>query len=254
MSKIYIGTSGYSYPHWQDVFYPSDLSQSKWLEFYTQYFNTVELNVTFYRLPQESAFKTWHQKTPDDFIFSIKGSRFITHVKKLKDVEESLKLFLDRCSILEEELGVILWQFPPNFKLAIGDKESGIRIERIEKFLKLLISYRLSLNARYAFEFRHESWFCQEVYDLLKQYNCALVIADSPSWPAVEEITANFVYIRFHGGQELYGSNYSQKELKNWAEKIKVWSKQGLDVYCYFNNDAYGYAIENAKMLKRLIE
>lgn len=240
MSKIYIGTSGYSYPHWVDVFYPEDLSQGKWLEFYAQHFNTVELNVTFYRLPQEKAFEGWYKKTPKDFLFVVKGSRFITHVKKLTDSEEPLDLLISRAKLLKEKLGIILWQLPPTLK---ADRR------RLEKFLVLCSQFKV---CRQAFEFRHQSWFVDEIYELLKKYNLALCIADSPTWPLVEEITADFTYLRFHGGKELYGSNYSDRELKNWASKIKKWQKKNLDIYCYFNNDAYGYAVSNAKTLKKL--
>ncbi len=239
MSKIYIGTSGYSYQHWKDIFYPEDVKQNKWLEYYSQHFNTVELNVTFYRLPGEKIFSGWYERTPKDFLFVVKGSRYITHIKKLNDCKDPLNLLMSRAELLKEKLGVILWQLSPSFK---------IDIEKLEKFL--IISSNLKV-CRQAFEFRHQSWFCKEVYDLLKKYNVALCIADSSRWPQSEEITADFVYLRFHGGKELYGSEYSDRELKVWAEKIKRWQKT-KDIYVYFNNDAHGYAVENAKTLKKL--
>jgi len=259
--SIFIGTSGYSYPHWIDNFYPKDLPQSKWLEHYSKFFNTVELNVTFYRLPQESAFKNWYKRTPKDFLFVVKGSRFITHIKKLKGVEDSVKLFIkDRAEILKEKLGLILWQLPPNFKVAESCKQSGIRLEEFERFLKLLTPYRLSHIAQFAFEFRNETWFNKEIYDLLKNYNCALVIADSPQLRSLSfagqaqyPLTADFVYIRFHGGKILYGSEYSEKELKEWAYKIKKWSR-GKDVFVYFNNDFQGFAVKNALKLKKFLK
>ncbi len=241
MAKVYIGTSGYSYPHWSDgVFYPSGLPQSKWLEFYAENFNTVELNVTFYRLPAKKVFEGWYGRTPKDFLFVVKGSRFITHIKRLKNIEEPLNLFFGRASALKEKLGMILWQLPPSLKEDT---------KRLEQFLKLL---KAQSKSRYTFEFRNQSWFTEEIYKILKKYNAALCIADSPSFPKEEVVTADFVYVRFHGGTELYGSNYSDKELSNWAQKIKKWTKQNLDVYCYFNNDAYGYAIANAKTLINL--
>ncbi len=239
--KIYIGTSGYNYNHWRGVFYPKDLPSYKWLEHYTKFFKTVELNVTFYRLPQESAFKSWYRRTPKDFIFVLKGSRFITHVKKLRGVSEAAKLFFDRANLLKEKVGLILWQLPPSWKKNIG---------RLESFLKNISRYKL----RQAFEFRHESWFCEEVYKLLKKYNIALCLADSPYYPKIEKITADFVYLRFHGGKILYGSRYGKKEMQEWAQKIKKWTKRGLDVYAYFNNDAFGYAVENARELKQLLK
>lgn len=239
-SQIFIGTSGYSYQHWKKVFYPEDLPSSRWLEYYAKHFKTVELNVTFYRLPQETAFKSWYRRTPDDFIFVLKGSRFISHIKKLKGVKQANKLFVQRANLLKEKLGMVLWQFPPSWK-----KDT----KRLSEFLRILKPNKI----RQAFEFRNESWFCEEIYDLLKKYNFALVIADSPRYPLVEKVTADYVYIRFHGGKILYGSNYSKKELEVWAKKIKKWLKQGKDVYCYFNNDAYGYAIKNARTLANLI-
>jgi len=237
--KIYIGTSGYAYNHWRDVFYPSDLPSYKWLEYYTKFFKTVELNVTFYRLPQETAFKDWYKRTPEDFIFVLKGSRFITHVKKLRGVGEAVKLFFGRAGLLKEKLGVVLWQLPPSWKK---------NTERLDDFLKIISRYKI----RQAFEFRHESWFCDEVYKLLQKYKVALCLADSPDYPKVEKVTADFVYLRFHGGEILYGSRYSKKEMREWAKKIIMWKKKRLDVYIYFNNDAFSYAVENAKELKKL--
>lgn len=247
MKKIYIGTSGYSYPHWRGIFYPQDLSESKWLEYYSKFFSTVELNVTFYRLPQESAFLSWYKRTHEDFLFAVKGSRFITHVKKLKDVKESLKLFFSRAKILKEKLGVVLWQFPESFQYQVSS------VKKLEDFLKTLSHVTKSMSLRHAFEFRHESWFYEEIYDLLRKYNSALVIADSNRWPQTEEITADFIYIRFHGGKSLYSSEYSKKELESWAKKIKKWVLK-RNVFIYFNNDAYGFAVKNAEQLKRILE
>jgi uncharacterized protein YecE (DUF72 family) len=264
MSKAYIGTSGYIYDHWYSVFYPEDLTKDKWLEYYCKFFDTVELNVTFYRLPFESAFKGWYKRTPDNFLFTVKGSRFITHIKKLNDPKEPLELLFSRVKHLKEKLGVILWQLPPQFK-ANPDK--------LEKFCSLLHSFTPSL--RYSFEFRHESWFCPEIYEVLKKYNMALVICDYPfqlatRLPArqvgdkrtairerkqiVVPETADFIYLRRHGATALYASNYSDEQLKQDAEQIKKWLKSSKDVYIYFNNDAYGYAVKNALKLKELLK
>jgi len=239
-AKIYIGTSGYQYYHWRGLFYPENLISYKWLEYYAKFFKTVELNVTFYRLPPESAFKGWSRRTPKDFIFVLKGSRFITHVKKLNNIREATKLFFDRAKLLKEKLGIVLWQLPPGWK---------VNADRLEKFLKFVSKDKI----RQAFEFRNETWFCSEVYKLLKKYRAGLVIADSPYYPKIEKITANFVYLRFHGGRVLYGSEYSKKELTEWAKKIKKWLRRGLDVYVYFNNDANAYAVKNARELVKLL-
>lgn len=238
--KLYIGTSGYSYDHWTGVFYPADLSKSKWLEFYAKHFQTVELNVTFYRLPQKKAFESWYRRTPKNFLFICKGSRFITHVKKLADVSKPVKLFFDRVRLLKEKLGPILWQFPPSLKM---------NERKLAAFLKILSKY----SPRATFEFRNETWFVNRIFNLLSRYKASLCLADSPYFPCIEEITSDFVYLRFHGGRILYGSNYSKKELRTWAKKIRKWRNRGLDVFAYFNNDAQGFAVKNAKQLADLI-
>lgn len=239
-----IGTSGYSYNHWWDgVFYPIDVKPGKWLEYYAKYFNSVELNVSFYRLPKKETFEGWRRRTPKDFRFVAKGSRFITHIKKLKDIEEPLEIFFENASGLEKKLAMVLWQLPPGMR---------VDIKKLEKFCKSLKKYK---KIRQAFEFRNISWFCEEVYEILHKHNFSLCIAHSGRWPVVEELTADFVYLRFHGGGDvLYSSNYTEKELKDWATKVKKWLKEGRDIYAYFNNDAYGYAVKNALRLKELIE
>ncbi|MCM8797842.1 MAG: DUF72 domain-containing protein [Candidatus Omnitrophica bacterium] len=239
--KIFIGTSGYSYPHWgEGVFYPQGLRENKWLEYYAKFFNTVELNVTFYRLPQKSAFKSWYKRVPEDFSFVVKGSRYITHVKKLKDIGDALVRLFGLLEELKEKLGVVLWQFPPGMKMDI---------EKLEKFCVQISRYKI----RQVFEFRHSSWFNEGIYGILKKYNFSLCLAHSPYWPLVEVITSDFVYLRFHGGESLYGSNYAEKELQSWADKAKIWLNKGIDFYAYFNNDAYGYAVKNALRLKKLL-
>lgn len=240
MSKIFIGTSGYIYSHWENgVFYPLGWPKSKKLEFYCRHFKTVELNNTFYRLPGEKTFDGWYKRTPKNFIFAVKASRFITHIKKLKDCKNFWEAFLKRALILKEKLGPFLFQLPP------GWKKDG---ERLKNFIGML--YKNSpKNLKFAFEFRNETWCDEEVYKILKEKNCAWVIVDSPNWPKREILTADFVYIRMHGSKILFGSKYTKKEISNLGEKIKKWQKQNLDVYCYFNNDAHGFAIENAKEL-----
>jgi uncharacterized protein YecE (DUF72 family) len=240
MAKLYIGTSGWNYPHWAGgVFYPEGLSQSKWLEYYTGFFNCVELNVTFYRLVQRKTFQNWHKRTPRDFYFVVKGSRFITHIKKLKAVREPFNLFIDNAIELKEKLVAILWQLPPSFKKDL---------KHLELFLKLLNKHKI----RQVFEFRNDSWFDDEVYALLKKYNACLCIADSNRFPCVKKVTADFLYLRFHGGTLLYSSNYSEKELKEWANFAKKFTKN--DIFAFFNNDAEGFAVKNALRFRRLLE
>lgn len=245
MSKIFIGTSGYIYSHWEkDVFYPKNLPKSKKLEYYCQHFLTVELNSTFYRLPGEKTFESWYKRTPDNFIFAVKVSRFITHIKKLVNCKDSWKIFLDRVLILKEKLGPLLFQFPSFFK-----KDT----RRLKEFIEMIFE-NPKQRLRFAFEFRHESWCSKEVYQILQKFNCSWVIADSPYWPKVFKVTADFVYIRMHGSKILFASEYSKKELRNLAQKIKQWQKKNLDVYVYFNNDAHGFAIKNAKELMEILK
>ncbi len=242
---ILIGTSGYNYPHWWNgVFYPSDLPQRKWLEFYAEHFDTVELNVSFYRLPKKEAFEGWHKHTPKGFSFAVKGSRFITHIKRLKDCREPLSLFFDHASALKEKLGVVLWQLPPRFRF---------EKERLEAFCVLLSTLPRAKRFRHAFEFRDESWLCPEAFRTLEEFNFAFCIAHGSGLPFTDRVTSNFVYLRLHGGEVLYGSNYSDKDLKTWAQKIVGWTEKGKDVFVYFNNDAYGFAVKNALTLRKLV-
>lgn len=244
MGKLYLGTSGFNYPHWRGRFYPPELPSRDWLKFYASYFPTVELNVTFYRLPRPTTFGNWYEQTPEDFIFALKGHRQITHYKRLKETEAELNKFFQHVSQLQHKLRVILWQLPPGLRADI---------KLLEDFIGALKAHPLASRVHHSFEFRHASWFSPEVYSLLSLAGYALCLADSPRWPRAEEITANFVYIRFHGSQKLYASSYTREELEEWAKKIKHWLTQGLDVYAYFNNDAQGYALSNAKDLLALL-
>jgi len=241
MDEVYIGTSGFSYPHWKEIFYPQNLQQKDWFLYYTKHFDTVELNVSFYRLPRREVFEGWRKMAGAEFVFAVKGWRMITHIRKLKNCQEEIKRFFEAANGLKakslnlETKDIILWQLPPSLKF---DRE------RLGNFLAILPK-----NWRYAFEFRYSDWGKKETWEILREYKAAVVFQDFPGWPIFDEVTADFVYLRFHGKESLYSSCYTEKELKNWAEKIKNWQKQGLDVYAYFNNDALGYAVENAKKL-----
>lgn len=236
---LFIGTSGWNYSHWQGIFYPRDLTQTRWLEYYTGFFNSVELNVTFYRLVSEATFKNWHKRTPKDFHFVVKGSKFITHIKKLKSVKEPLNLFIGNAVCLKEKLAALLWQLPPSLKKDL---------KRLEGFLKLLSKTKI----RQAFEFRNNTWFDKDTYELLKKYNMCLCIAQSSRFPCIKEITADFLYLRFHGAKALYSSNYSNKELKDWSYFAK--RSKCKDIFAFFNNDAHGYALKNALTFRKLLE
>lgn len=236
---LLIGTSGWVYKHWMDIFYPSHLPGEQQLAFYTQHFPTVEINYSFYRLPERSVFETWHTQTPPGFIFAVKGSRFLTHMKKLKDPQEPLSRLMERASGLQEKLGPILFQFPGTW---------SINIERLQFFLDLLQTYP---KHRYTFEFRHKSWLVPQVYELLERAGAALCLPVSPTVPLDMRLTAPWTYIRMHTGQ--WGIGYSDEELSVWASRIKAFLKQEIDVYVYFNNDPQGHAIRDAQRLHALL-
>ena len=189
--RFLLGTSGYSYPHWSGgIFYPPGLPRNKWLEYYSTHFNSVELNVTFYRLPVKQTFEGWYKRTPENFTFVVKGSKYITHTKLLKDCEEPLARFFEHAERLREKLDVVLWQLRP---------KHAIDCNRLQNFFHLLTKYPGTNTVRHVFEFRHVTWFCKETYELLKEYGFGLCLAHSDRWPLQEEVTAGFVYLRFHG-------------------------------------------------------
>lgn len=236
MPEILVGCSGFNYFGWKKRFYPEDLPQRKWLEYYSSVFRCVELNVTFYRLPTQSTFKRWYTATPKDFSFVLKGSRLITHVKRLNEVEEPLRTFFERALVLGEKLKVTLWQFSAGFKLDI---------ERLEGFLKMLSHYKI----RAAFEFRNESWINEDVINMLAEHGFTLCMADWPSFLNELPVKSNYVYIRRHGHQGDYSSCYTEEEISSLARRIKEYAESGKDVYIFFNNDAYAYAVYNARQL-----
>lgn len=247
--RIYIGTSGWSYGDWSDgVFYPEDLAEKDWLGYYSQQFKTVEINATFYHQMSVKAYQKWHQTTPKDFIFSVKISRFLTHVKKLNEPKEPWQRFINNAKELKEKLGPILVQLPPNLH---------VNLDKLEELIHVIPASpaRLGGPARYkiALEVRHQSWFSKPVYEILKKQNISLVFSYGEGLPVEEVITADFIYIRMHGPGDLYGSKYTTKQLKNLAEKIKKWKRKVKDIYVYFNNDTKGYAVGNAKKLEQLI-
>jgi uncharacterized protein YecE (DUF72 family) len=239
-NKIYIGTSGFSYSHWQEKFYPKPIKAKDYFEYYQKHFNTVEINNTFYKLPSKKTVLNWKDEANKDFIFSLKASRFITHIKRLKEPKKHTSLFLNRVKHLKPHLGPILFQIPPNWHLDI---------KRLESFIKVL-----DKNHRYAFEFRDKSCLTTQVFSLLKKYKIAFCIYDLEGFQTPIETTANFVYIRLHGPKKAYSGSYSKIALKKWAKIIKIFQKDKLDVFCYFNNDERAYAIKNALELKTLLK
>jgi uncharacterized protein YecE (DUF72 family) len=235
---VHVGCAGWAYPHWRELFYPKGVPQRAWLSHYAEHFDTVEINNTFYRLPSPAAVQGWVDQTPDGFCFAAKISRYMSHYKRLTMVETGLKRFYEPLEALTRsgKLGPLLWQFPQNFHRDT---------DRLADALPALPP------GRYAFEFRHESWFVKEVYALLRKHNAALVIADDPSRPFQSlERTADWTYIRFHRGNRGRGGNYSRSELDTWARRIAQWRRQ-TEVFAYFNNDWKGYALGNAELLKK---
>ena len=237
--QYYIGCSGWHYDHWRSLFYPLELPKPEWLRFYAKQFNTVELNSSFYQLPSEKTFKRWRESTPDSFIFAVKVSRFITHIKRLRNSEIALKNFLSRAAILQNKLGPILYQLPPSMKR---------NDEMLCEFLALL-----PRCYRHVFEFRHESWLNASIFNILRRYNIGLCVFDMPDIDCPLITTSDVAYVRFHGSQKLYSSRYSDKELSQWSQDIIQLGKNVKAIYVYFNNDVEAFAIRNALTLRNYL-
>jgi uncharacterized protein YecE (DUF72 family) len=234
---IRIGCSGWSYEHWRGVLYPRSGSTSRWLELYAESFDTVEINASFYRLPTLKMVERWVTATSSDFLFAVKASRYLTHVRRLRDVADGLERLDERIEPLRRtgKLGPILWQLPPNFPR--DDERLAAALEALTE-------------DRHAFEFRDPSWFASGVYDLLREHGVALVVADrAPGGASPWVATARWSYLRFHAGRGRDG-NYSERQLRDWAGRLK---RRRRDVYAYFNNDWQGFAIENARTLLQLV-
>ena len=239
-ARCYIGTSGWSYKHWRGPFYPGDMSKgSEQLRFYVERFDTVEVNGTFYRLIEAETFRRWREATPPNFVFACKGSRFLTHMKRLKDTGQGIARFFERVEALGDKLGPIVFQLPGRFK---PDRD------RLERFIEALPPAH-----RYAFEFRDPAWFKGEVLEVLAANNVALCLYEFAGQEAPLEVTADFVYIRLHGPEGPYQGSYGDQALAAWAERIAGWAQQARDVYCYFDNDDRGFAPKNALRLKELL-
>jgi uncharacterized protein YecE (DUF72 family) len=238
VSELRVGCSGWNYAHWRERIYPRGLPPKRWLRHYATLFDTVEINNTFYRLPQVGAVRGWVEGSPPGFLLAVKMSRYITHVKRLTGLEQGIPLFYQRIAPLagSAKMGPVLWQLPPTFK---RDDE------RLASTLAALPS------GRHCFEFREPSWYVAEVYDLLREHGAALVIPDSPKYPfRTLELTAGWTFLRFHRGRRGRNGNYSQTELEEWKRRIAAWRSE-VDIYAYFNNDWEGYAVKNALWLDR---
>jgi uncharacterized protein YecE (DUF72 family) len=237
-----IGCSGWNYKSWKDEFY-GGLPPRRWLEHYARHFDTVEVNNTFYRLPNRAAVANWERTAPPGFLFTIKASRYLTHVKRLSELGPGLDRFYERIEPLlrSPKMGPVLWQLPPTFR-------------RDDERLATALA-RLDLTAeRHCFEFRHPSWFAPDVYALLREHGVALVIGDRPEVHAFQthELTADWTFVRFHYGSRGRRGNYSESELREWAARLDAWSRE-IEVFAYFNNDWEVFAVRNALRLKALL-
>jgi uncharacterized protein YecE (DUF72 family) len=235
MTDLRIGCSGWSYKDWRGPFYPPEVKAKGQLAYYATRFSTAEINASFYRLPTENAVAGWREAVPEGFLFAWKASRFLTHNKKLKEPEDSLKLILGRMEPLGDRYGPILFQLPPSLKL---DRE------RLAHFLDCLPRTR-----RCTVEFRHASWYEPEIFKLLGEHDVALCVSDHHDAPAPWEATASFVYVRAHGPGGRYYGRYPEAELKSLAHAVRGWRKDGKAVFCYFDNDIRSAAPQDAERL-----
>ena len=285
MRELRIGISGWQYKPWRGVFYPKGLPQRRELQYASRQLNSIELNGSFYSLQTPSSYKKWSEATPDDFLFAIKGSKYITHMKKLKDVRVPLaNFFASGVFALGKKLGPILWQFPPwwpydhdrlAYFLEMLPKTTGQAtklasenaLARDRAFIEPIVPKRLS----YAFEPRHPSFFCEDFIQMLRKYNMALAFADTAKeFPYYEDVTADLIYIRLHGSEELYASGYSNEEIERWARRIKKWrdgkdprdsklaaassgQHPNRDVYVYFDNSMTAHAAFDAIKLAKML-
>jgi uncharacterized protein YecE (DUF72 family) len=243
--QAFVGTSGWIYRDWGGgAFYPADLKPARWLGYYSERFETVEVNSTFYRLPEKRVFERWREETPGDFTFAVKASRFITHMKKLAQPQEHVARLLERASGLGIKLSVLLFQLPPSWKL---------NLERIEELGAFLRRQTIVPRVRVALEVRQASWLCEECFETLRRYNIALVLDDWPDLNVRGPLTADFVFVRRHGPGSLYASSYADAALRRDAREIRAWLREGRDVHVFFNNDVRAYAVHNAQTLRRFL-
>jgi len=240
---VYVGTSGYVYRHWAGIFYPHDLPSHKWLSFYAEHFNSVEINATFYRIPKNKTVKGWLYKVPRGFLFTVKANRLITHQRKLKDPSEALAKFFSGVAPVREQHGCVLYQLPPSLRRddALLSDFCAILKERYPQW-------------RHAVEFRNNSWLHEAVFEILRRNGVCYVLVSGPGQEFREVATADFLYIRFHGVTRWYDYDYSDAELAEWAERIRRLGAPQKETFIYFNNDSNAYAVKNAKRLRELLD
>ena len=240
MARIHIGTSGWHYQHWKGPFYPENMNPGEFLSFYARHFGAAEINNTFYNLPERETLAEWRETTPQGFVFACKASRYITHMKKLKDPEESIRRFFNVIAALGDKLGPILFQLPPGWH---------VDIDRLETFLESLPRGR-----RYAFEFRDETWFTAEVHDALARHDAAFCIYHIAGRRSPIEVAGSFAYVRLHGPGDAYEGSYDGRTLFGWVRRFRRWRDEGRDVYCFLDNDEKGYAALDAMRLQEMLD
>jgi uncharacterized protein YecE (DUF72 family) len=238
-SQIHVGCSGWVYKHWRGIFYRDGLPQTRWFHRYAEEFDTVEINASFYRLPPEKTFDGWHEKAPPGFQYAMKANRFITHLKKLVGCDEEIDRFIELCRRLGDALGPILYQLPPSLHKDVP---------RLETFMK-----RLPGDVEQVVEFRHKSWYDEEVLGMLDRYGVGFVAHDlvglvSPRWAS-----GRTAYVRFHGTGGKYWGRYSDEQLVQWTDWCLDQARRGRSVWCYFNNDIHGHALDDARTLKSMV-
>jgi uncharacterized protein YecE (DUF72 family) len=239
VSKVHVGCSGWVYRHWRGLFYPEGLPQKRWFERYSEEFDTVEINASFYRLPLASTFDSWRDKAPPGFHYAVKVNRFITHMKKLAGVEDAVREFAALARRLGPTQGPLLYQLPPSLRLDL---------ERLENFLKILPGDLTSV-----FEFRNSDWYVPETYALLDRYGASFCVHDMPGSNTERIAVGRAAYVRFHGGEGKYWGRYSDEGLLGWTDWIVEQARSGRSVWCYFNNDIHGHAIDDARTLKSMV-
>ena len=238
-AQIRIGCSGWQYAHWRGRFYPRDLAVDRWLEFYVERFDTVELNGSFYRLPAAAAFAGWRRRTPPGFVMAVKASRYLTHLRRLREPAEPLERLWSRAERLGDRLGPMLYQLPPRWQPDL---------ERLRAFLEAVPRDRAQ-----AVEFRDPSWYAADVDDLLERHNVARCLHDMPGSATVPRPLGPFAYVRFHGATAKYRGGYSPQRLTAWADRLTRWAAEGVPSYVYFNNDIGGHAVQDAARLRELV-
>ena len=242
MAHIWVGLSGWSYANWRGALYPPALPSREYLAFYAREFMTTEINSSFYHFPRPQTYERWAEQVPDGFVFAVKANRVLTHTRRLQEVEESWHRLAQSVRALRAHCGPILFQFPPSFQ-----REA----QRLADFLQL--ARESAAELRLVCEFRHASWFTEEIYHLLRRYGVALCLADSMRYPRHDVFTADFAYCRLHGRPELFASPYSEADLERAARQLQTYSDAGVDVYVYCNNTKEGHAIDNARTLLALL-